>query len=113
MVHDFKLNEKPFSEIEKGTKKIELRLYDEKRSKIQLNDYIIFHKITDESQTIKVKVKGLLRYNTFEELFNDIDYNLSGSANSLSEKLKSIHKIYSEEKEKQYGILAISIEKCE
>ena len=68
MIHDFRLNEKPFSEIEKGIKKIELRLYDEKRSKIQLNDYIVFHKTTDESQTIKVK--GLLRYNTFEELFN-------------------------------------------
>ena len=34
MVHDMKLNDKPFNEIDKGTKKIELRLYDEKRSKI-------------------------------------------------------------------------------
>lgn len=42
MIHEMKLNEKPFNNIDKGIKKIELRLFDEKRSKINLNDYIVF-----------------------------------------------------------------------
>ena len=36
MVHNMKLNESPFEKIKAGTKTIELRLYDEKRRKIQL-----------------------------------------------------------------------------
>lgn len=111
MIHEMKLNEKPFNNINSGIKKIELRLYDEKRSKINLNDTIIFHKTTDLSQTITVKVIGLLRYNSFEDLFKDVDFNICGPANSLSEKLDNIHKIYSNEEEKKYGILAIHIEK--
>ena len=108
---EMKLNEKPFNNIDKGIKKIELRLYDDKRAKINLNDFIIFHKTTDLSQTIKVKVTGLLRYNCFEDLFKDVDFNICGPANSLSEKLDNIHKIYSAHEEKKYGILAIHIEK--
>lgn len=111
MIHEMKLNEKPFHNIENGIKKIELRLFDEKRAKINLNDYIVFKNVTDLSQTLKVKVVGLLRYNTFEDLFKDVDYNICGPANNLSEKLTNIHKIYSEEEEKKYGILAIHIEK--
>ncbi len=111
MIHTMKLNEKPFTNIDNGVKKIELRLYDEKRSKITLNDYIVFQKTTDLSQTIKVKVVGLLRYNSFEDLFKDVDFNICGPANSLEEKLDNIHKIYSIEEEKKYGILAIRIEK--
>lgn len=76
-----------------------------------MNDYILFKNIADSSQSLKVKVVGLLRYNTFEDLFNDVDYNVCGPANNLSEKLINIHKIYSEEEEKKYGILAIRIEK--
>lgn len=111
MIHDMKLNEKPFNNIDKGIKKIELRLYDDKRAKINLNDYIIFHKTTDSSQILKVKVTGLLRYNSFKDLFNFIDFNICGPASNLSEKLDNIHKIYSIEEEKKYGILAIHIEK--
>ena len=111
MIHEMKLNEEPFNNIDKGIKKIELRLFDEKRAKINLNDYIVFKNIADSTQTLTVKVVGLLRYNTFEDLFKDVDYNICGPANSLFEKLTNIHKIYSEEKKKKYGILAIHIEK--
>lgn len=111
MIHEMKLNEKPFNNINNGVKKIELRLFDEKRSKINLNDYIVFKNTSDLSKTLKVKVIGLLRYNTFADLFKDVDYNICGPANSLSEKLNNIHKIYSEEEENKYGILAIHVEK--
>lgn len=111
MIHEMRLNEKPFNNINKGIKKIELRLFDEKREKINLNDFIVFKNISDSTQTLKVKVVGLLRYNTFEDLFKDVDYNICGPANSLSEKLINIHTIYSKEEEKKYGILAIHVEK--
>ena len=110
MIHNMKLNEKPFNNIKNGLKRVELRLYDEKRKLIDLNDTIIFRKTTDLSQTVEVKVKGLLRYNNFEDLFKDIDYNITGPAKNLNEKLDNIHKIYPVEKENKYGILAIHVE---
>ena len=111
MIHEMNLNEKPFNNIDKGIKKVELRLYDKKRSLINLGDTIIFTKTTDSSCKLKVKVTGLLRFDTFEELFNHIDYDISRPANSLQEKLDNIHKIYSYEKEIEHGILAIALKK--
>ena len=91
-------------------KKFELRLFDEKRAKIKLNDYIIFKSLSESSKTLKVKVLGLLHYNSFEDLFNDVDYNLCGPADSLNTKLERLHNIYPINEEVKYGILAIRIE---
>ena len=43
MIHNMKLNKKTFNNIKNGIKQIELRLYDEKRALINLNDTIVFH----------------------------------------------------------------------
>ena len=42
MKHNMRLNHDPFVLIEKGSKTIELRLNDEKRSKIKVGDTIVF-----------------------------------------------------------------------
>ena len=47
MKHEMKLNNKPFEKIKKGTKTIELRLNDEKRQLLKVNDYIEFNNITN------------------------------------------------------------------
>ena len=44
MEHILKLQPKYFDYINNGTKRIELRLYDEKRQKIDIGDTIIFQK---------------------------------------------------------------------
>jgi len=110
MIHEMKLNEKAFLNIKNGIKKFELRLYDEKRQKISLNDTLVFRDLNNLDHTISVKVIGLLIYNSFEDLFKDIDYNLCGPADSLKEKLTRVHKFYTLEEEQKYGILAIKLE---
>ena len=65
------LQPKYFDFIKGGTKRIELRLYDEKRQSIQLGDIIEFAKSDDEK--FKAEVVGLLRYNSFADLFEDFD----------------------------------------
>ena len=67
--------------------------------------------MTNPDETLKVKVVGLLRYNSFEDLFKDVDYSISGPADSLEQKLENIHKIYSLEEEQKYGVLGIHVEK--
>ncbi len=40
MIHYMNLADDPFEQIASGNKTIELRLYDEKRQKIKVNDFI-------------------------------------------------------------------------
>ena len=47
MTHEMKLQPKNFDYILNGTKRIEIRLNDEKRKKIKLGDKIKFLKETD------------------------------------------------------------------
>ena len=47
-IHEMNLQPKYFDFIKGGTKRIELRLYDEKRQSIQLGDIIEFAKSDDE-----------------------------------------------------------------
>ncbi len=110
MTHEMKLNDIAFQNIKKGIKKFELRLYDERRRNINLGDTITFRNLNDSEDTISVKVLALLRYPTFADFFEDIDYKLCGTANSLEEKLDRVHTFYTVEQEKEYGILAIKIE---
>ncbi len=113
MLHQMKLQPKYFDYIQNGTKRIELRLNDEKRSAIQLGDEIEFLKEPELTENIKVKVTGLLRYQSFSELFEDFDISvLSDSSMTKEELLNVLEEFYTKEKQAQYGVLGIRIKKC-
>lgn len=112
MEHILKLQPKFFNYIKNGTKRIELRLYDEKRQKINLGDIIIFKKEPDLEETLSVRVTGLLRYKSFEELFNDFPIDLMADKSmTKDELLNTLEEFYTPEKQKQYGVVGIRIEK--
>ena len=102
------LRPKYFDFIKDGTKRIELRLYDEKRRSIQLGDIIEFAKSDDEK--FKAEVVGLLRYNSFAELFEDFDISiLADSSMTKHELLEVLGEFYSEEKQAEFGVIGIRI----
>ena len=102
------LQPKYFDFIKDGTKRIELRLYDEKRQSIQLGDIIEFAKSDDEK--FKAKVIGLLRYNSFAELFEDFDISILADASmTKQELLEVLGEFYSEEKQAEFGVIGIRI----
>lgn len=105
MLHKMKLNESPFERIKNGTKTIEFRLFDEKRQKINVGDQIEFSKLPDLQEKLLVDVVELYREDTFEKLFR----KLYTDEEEIIRKTKSMHEIYSPEKEQQYGILGIKI----
>ncbi|MBR6504252.1 MAG: ASCH domain-containing protein [Clostridia bacterium] len=112
MLHEMKLQPKYFDYIQNGTKKIELRLYDEKRSIINLGDEIEFLKEPELTEKMKVKVVGLLRYNNFNNLFRDFNIeDLADISMTKDELLNVLQEFYTAEKQKQYGVLGIRIEK--
>lgn len=100
------LSEKPFWAIKNNQKTIEVRLNDKKRQQIEIGDIIEFAKEPDKKEFLKVKVVELLPFPTFREL-----YETCGAENfrnkTLPEFLKSIYSFYTEEEEKQYGVLGI------
>ena len=102
------LQPKYFDFIKDGTKRIELRLYDEKRRSIQLGDIIEFAKSDDEK--FKAEVVGLLRYNSFADLFEDFDISiLADSSMTKQELLEVLEEFYSEEKQAEFGVIGIRI----
>ncbi len=110
-MHEMKLQDRYFNYILNGTKKIELRLNDEKRSLIKLNDIINFkNEVTNE--TFEVKVVGLLRYNSFNDLFDDFDIEvLADKEMTKKELLDVLEQFYTKEKQEKYGVLGIKIQK--
>lgn len=107
--HQMNLQPKYFDFIKNGTKRIELRLYDEKRQQIKLGDSIEFLK--SENEKFKAKVIGLLRYETFSDLFNDFNISvLADQSMTKQELLNVLQEFYTPEKQAQYGVLGIRLE---
>lgn len=111
MVYEMKLNAAPFEKIRDGRKTVELRLFDGKRRRLEIGDDIIFTRLPDEQERIAVKIKALLRFASFEELFEIISPETCGNdaGTSKEEAALGMRKYYSEEKEKQYGVVGIGV----
>ena len=111
-IHNMILNPSPYEKILSGRKTMELRLYDEKRKKIDLGDRIIFTNLDDPKQRIAVKVIGLHRYETFDDLFKNISLEKCGydSSETLHDAVRRIKEYYSEDQINKYGVLGIEIE---
>ena len=90
--HEMKLQPKYYNFILNGTKRIEIRLFDEKRQKIKLGDTIKFSKETDLNESFIAKVIGLLRYNNFEDMLEDFDISILSDKSMTKEELISICK---------------------
>lgn len=112
MIHEMKLRPEYFNFINNGTKRIELRLYDEKRQLIKLGDTIRFLKEPEKTEKLEVKVVGLLRYNSFDDLLKDFPIEKLADKSITKKELKSSLKtFYTLEEQKKYGVLGIRIEK--
>ena len=107
--HYMNLQPTYFDYIKTGTKRIELRLYDEKRQQIALGDTIEFAK--SEQDKFQAKVIGLLRYASFADLFQDFDISILADASMTKPELLAVlSKFYTPEKQAQYGVLGIRLE---
>lgn len=106
-----KLRNKPFLMIRRGKKKIEMRLYDEKRMLINVGDMIEFKNI-DSEEIIKVLVVNLYRFNSFKELYDNFDKSLLGYENDDEASYIDMEEYYSRLEQEKYGVLGIEIKLC-
>ena len=111
MKHEMKLQPEYYNFILNGTKRIEIRLFDEKRQQIKIGDTIKFLKEPDLNKSFNTKVTGLLRYNSFEDMFKDFDISILSDRSMTKEQLIAVlEQFYTKEKQEQYGVLGIRIE---
>ena len=111
MLHEMKLNSIPFEKIKTGQKIIEVRLYDEKRQMVKIGDIIVFAKLPDKMEKIKVEVVGLSIFKSFRDLFSNFDKSKFGHDQNLSldEQIELQREYYTEDEEKTSGVIGIHI----
>ena len=109
MEYDFLHHRKkePFENMKLGNKKMEIRLFDEKRQKIRIGDIIKVISEEDEEDYLYINVIGLSRFLNLNDL-----YEVFGDQIKNYEK-KILSKVYPEEKVNYYGILVIHFETIE
>lgn len=106
MIHEMRLKPDPFEGIEAGKKKIEFRLWDEKRRLIKPGDKILFTN-TDTGQNILTYVVDIHKADSFVQLKEVLVKKNLIEENDFEPS--TMLKYYSSEEEKEYGVVGIEI----
>lgn len=112
MLHKMKLWDESFQKIKSKTKTIEMRLCDEKRSLVSVDDTIEFTNAKD-GDVVECIVVGLYRYDTFDELYKHHDKISIGYTADEIATPDDMLAYYSKEKIESYGVLGIELKVCE
>lgn len=105
------LNDSVYRLMKNGTKRIEVRLLDEKRKSVRLDDEIVFINRADDDDRVRAKVIGLLFYNTFAELLSDYDIEILMDKSMMKEDLLAeLNKSYPAEEQAELGVVGIRFE---
>lgn len=114
LVHKMGLYKEYFNSIRNGMKRVEVRLNDEKRRKINIGDIIEFVDGNNPAEKLRVKVTRLRKYKNFKDMYSDIplaDFDCKDW--SMKEVIDGTYEIYTKEQENEWGTLAINIENHE
>ena len=112
MEFTMRLTAAPFEKLRDGSKKIELRLYDEKRRQIKIGDTILFISLKDPNDTVLTRVSDIYRFTSFEDLYKalplvDLGYS---DRDVTTASPKDMEKFYSPEEQAQYGVVGFRLD---
>lgn len=110
MIHYMNLVPSAFRKIADGSKKIELRLNDEKRQQINVDDTIIFNNISTKD-IITAQVARLHKFSDFEELYKALPLEKCGYSKTEldTDHYTDMEQYYTKEQIKKYGALGIEL----
>lgn len=111
MKHEMSLYEKPFYAMKAGRKTVEVRLNDAKRRKLQIGDLIEFMVVPDKDETLTVEVLTLKEFPSFKEMYENIPASAFDTNNlTVDEMVEQTYDIYTPEREREWGTLAITVQ---
>lgn len=106
------VHKKFFKKLKNGEKRIEIRLNDIRRRKLKINDIIKFRLDNKPNKYFYSKIKRVNHYENFINLLNKEKLDYCGFKNKTIQQADIImHRFYTEEEIKKYGVIAIEIEK--
>lgn len=99
-----------FKKIKDGSKTIELRLNDEKRQRINVEDTVVFN-CSSTKDIITAQVSGLHKFSDFKELYNALPLEKCGYtvAELDTAHYTDMEQYYTKEQIKKYGALGIEL----
>lgn len=109
MLHKMKLNRRPFEKIKSGSKTIEMRLLDEKRQRINVDDFIEFSLTDDPQRKIQTRVTALHRFSDFNELYSAFPKEKLGYEPSDTADPYDMEKYYPLKEQEKYGVVGIEL----
>lgn len=108
MKHKMNLWDDSFKAIKAGWKTIEMRLNDEKRSKIEIGDEIEFTN-TKTNEVLICEVINIYKYNDFKELYKNHNKISIGYREDEIANPNDMLMYYSKDNIDKYGVLGIEI----
>lgn len=111
MKHKMKLRQQPFNMIRSGQKTFELRLYDEKRQLVQVDDEIEFSCLDGNETPFVVRVIALHLFKNFGELYAALPLLKCGYTEETigTASPEDMNQYYSVEEQARYGVVGIEI----
>ncbi len=108
MRHVMRLHDSPFQLIKNGTKTIEMRLNDEKRQELKVDDTINFiNRISEEE--MEVLITNLYHFKDFKEMYDAFDKVSVGYDINDMAKPSDMGQYYDKDDIAKYGTLAIEM----
>ena len=110
MIHYMNLIPTAFVKIADGSKTIELRLNDEKRQRINVEDTVVFN-CSATKDIIAAQVSGLHKFSDFEELYKALPLEKCGYtvAELDTAHYTDMEQYYTKDQIKNYGALGIEL----
>ncbi len=97
-----------FEKILSWQKTIEVRLNDEKRKELKVDDVIEFE--NDDGEVIPCKIAKLSYFKSFADLYSSKAYVSNAGYNTTQQAMDAAYSHYTPEQEKEHGVVAIEIE---
>lgn len=104
-LHTMKVIPSYYRLLKDGKKRVEFRLFDEKRSLIHVGDRIKFICQSDLNETLHFVVSDLIKSRNFSELLERIPTSVMGV--TKENQLADLKLIYERDMQTRYGVLAI------
>ena len=110
-LHRMHLDPQAFAAMEDEQKTIELRLYDEKRRRIQAGDVIRFESTDDDTDVLFARVTGMRFFASFDELYAALPLTACGYAPEelAAASPRDMDKYYAPEDQKKWGVVGIEL----
>lgn len=110
IIHQLSVREPYYHLLKSGVKTVELRLWDEKRQKIQVGDTIVFLKAENPHDSFSATVISLIHARSFRELSEMISPQSAGFSNREA-LVKTMRSIYTLDAQEKTGVVGIQIQK--